>query len=537
VFNLPIRSQILIGMLVVFLTTTVVGVVAYQTVRSMADTSSSIYDSVAAPLMDYDASGGTSNAEELLNKVDVSNAEALLESNKSKADQAFIITGVITGAGLILSILLAFMISGAIRRPILELTDAAEKISKEKTPFEVGFSGENELSNLTKAFNKLVHELKGSQSASNALGTKASEAAVQEERLRQEIAEEKQRLASRLDQVVAALHRLSDGDLTVRLDTVDDATLSGLFTGFNQVVSKMNNTIVGIQRAVDGTSSMVEEIRMKSSGLSNSSSQISGQTTDVAAATEEMAMSIVDNARNASATADVSENIGEVAKRGKGVVEQTITKINEIASAVEESSKVVQLLSKSSEQIGDIVRVIDEIADQTNLLALNAAIEAARAGELGKGFAVVADEVRKLAERTSVATQEISEKIKRVQSDTVNAVEAMNTGTAKVKEGIGLAQEAGGALDEVVTSAANGAEMVLQIAAAVEEQSATSASISKSIELVSEAVNHSGLNIEAINGEVENLARSTSGISKLLGGFSVTSTMTGTLPSREIVEV
>ena len=150
---------------------------------------------------------------------------------------------------------------------------------------------------------------------------------------------------------------------------------------------------------------------------------------------------------------------------------------------------------------------------------LNAAIEAARAGELGKGFAVVADEVRKLAERTSVATQEISEKIKRVQSDTGNAVKAMNTGTEKVKEGIGLAQEAGGALDEVVKSAANGAEMVLQIAAAVEQQSATSASISQSIEMVSEAVHDSGRNIEAINGEVENLVRSTNGIEQLLGEF------------------
>ena len=526
-FNLPIRSQILIGTLVVFLTTTIVGVVAYQTVSSMATTSSSIYNSVATPLMDYDASGGTANIEELLDKVDLSGAEALLASNKSKADQSFIIIGVITGAGLILSILMAFVISGAIRRPILELTGAAEKISKEKTLLEVGFSGENELSNLAKAFNKLVYELKEGLSPSYAPDAEALEIAKVESRLMLEVEEEKRRLESRLNQVVAALHRLSEGDLTVRLEAVDDVTLSGLFTGFNQVVSRMNATIVGIQRAVDGTSSMVEAIRTKSNGLGRSSSQISGQTTDVAAATEEMAMSIVDNARNASATAEVSENIGEVAKRGKGVVEQTITKINEIATAVEESSEVVQMLSKSSEQIGDIVLVIDEIADQTNLLALNAAIEAARAGELGKGFAVVADEVRKLAERTSVATQEISEKIKRVQSDTLNAVEAMNTGTEKVKEGIGLAQEAGGALDEVVKSAANGAEMVLQIAAAVEEQSATSASISKSIELVSEAVDDSGRNIEAINGEVENLVQSTTGISKLLGSFSVSAPRAG----------
>ena len=186
---------------------------------------------------------------------------------------------------------------------------------------------------------------------------------------------------------------------------------------------------------------------------------------------------------------------------------------------MEESTEVVQHLSTSSEQIGDIVRVIDEIADQTNLLALNAAIEAARAGEQGKGFAVVADEVRKLAERTSVATQEISEKIKRVQVDTSNAVKAMNTGTSRVKEGISLAREAGDALDEVVESAASGAGMVVQIAAAVEEQSATSATISQSIETVSGAAHESARNIKDISENVEHLVQSTNALQMLLSEF------------------
>ena len=517
-------------MMVVFLTTAGIGIVAYQAVNNMASTSESLYSAVAVPLIEYNATGDASNTADLLSSIDLASAEALLVSNKSKAEESILMLGVIGGGGLIFSLLMGFMVSGGIRKSVVELTEAAEKIRKEDAKIEVSFSGNNELSEMAKSFNKMVHELRESISASPEPSVVSNDTSDREMQLAHQVEEDKRRLEASLNRVVEAMMRLSEGDLTIRLDPVSDSSLSGLFDGFNHVVSRMNSTIMDVQKAVTSTTSVAQAIKLRSSSLSNSSSQISGQTTDVAAATEEMATSIVDNAHNASATAEVSENIGEVAKRGKGVVEQTITKINEIASAVEESSKVVQLLSKSSEQIGDIVLVIDEIADQTNLLALNAAIEAARAGELGKGFAVVADEVRKLAERTSVATQEISEKIKRVQSDTGNAVKAMNTGTEKVKEGIGLAQEAGGALDEVVKSAANGAEMVLQIAAAVEEQSATSASISQSIEMVSEAVHDSGRNIEAINGEVENLVRSTTGIEQLLSEFTLSGSSVSATP-------
>ena len=528
-FNLPIRSQIMVGMLAVFLTTVITGVVAYRAVNTMASTSESLYSSVAVPLIEYDATGEAANTESLLGKVDLTSAEALIAENREYAEKSMILLAGIAGGGLLLAILLGVVIAGAIRSPVIELKEVAEKISQGDEQSEVGFAGNNELSEMAKSFNKMVHHLRENMSLRAVQSQQVDTSHDSGAQFKQQLEDYKRQLESDLQQMVEAMHKLADGDLTTKLQATSNEASTELYKAFNQVVSRMGAIMADMQGAIGSTASVAQAIKNRSNSLSKSSSQISGQTTDVAAATEEMATSIVDNARNASATAEVSENIGEVAKRGKGVVEQTITKINEIASAVEESSKVVQLLSKSSEQIGDIVLVIDEIADQTNLLALNAAIEAARAGELGKGFAVVADEVRKLAERTSVATQEISGKIKRVQSDTVNAVKAMNTGTEKVKEGIGLAQEAGGALDEVVKSAANGADMVLQIAAAVEEQSATSSSISQSIEMVSEAVHDSGRNIAAINEEVENLVRSATGVQQLLGDFRLPASQTQVL--------
>ncbi|MBK7091914.1 MAG: hypothetical protein IPH59_09365 [bacterium] len=124
--------------------------------------------------------------------------------------------------------------------------------------------------------------------------------------------------------------------------------------------------------------------------------------------------------------------------------------MNKIASVVQDSAATIQALAKSSDQIGEIISVIDDIADQTNLLALNAAIEAARAGEQGRGFAVVADEVRKLAERTTKATKEITDMIKGIQSDTKGAVVSMEQGIHEVEGGRQLADKAGESLNAIL---------------------------------------------------------------------------------------
>jgi methyl-accepting chemotaxis protein len=162
-----------------------------------------------------------------------------------------------------------------------------------------------------------------------------------------------------------------------------------------------------------------------------------------------------------------------------------------IAESTGKTGKRVEELGKSSDQIGRIVGVIDEIADQTNLLALNAAIEAARAGEQGRGFAVVADEVRKLAERTTSATKEIAQMIQTVQRETKVAVLAIEEGTRQVEEGVQTTAHAGHALREIIETSESVGGMISDIATAGTEQSVTSETISNNMEQIANLVRES----------------------------------------------
>ncbi|MBI5345073.1 MAG: methyl-accepting chemotaxis protein, partial [Deltaproteobacteria bacterium] len=195
--------------------------------------------------------------------------------------------------------------------------------------------------------------------------------------------------------------------------------------------------------------------------------------------------------------------------------------MKEVAESTSLTADTIKRLGKSSEKIGAIVSVIDDIADQTNLLALNAALEAARAGDQGRGFAVVADEVRKLAERTTKATKEISGMIKSIQDETNMAVDAMAEGTVKVEKGVKLANEAGDSLGKIVVGVQKVSQMISQIAGSTEQQSTTADEISRSMESIAGV---SKTNVDAI-GEVSRttneMARLASELQALVARFKI----------------
>jgi hypothetical protein len=185
--------------------------------------------------------------------------------------------------------------------------------------------------------------------------------------------------------------------------------------------------------------------------------------------------------------------LAETARQGGSIVDGILTKMRGIAESVGATAKKMEELGKSSDQIGRIIGVIDDIAAQTNLLALNAAIEAARAGEQGRGFAVVADEVRKLAERTTTATKEIAHMIKTIQDETKVAVVAMESGTKQVEEGVTSTAKAGDSLRAIIKMSEQVGTMITEIATTATQQSSTTEQVNINIEQIATLVKESAI--------------------------------------------
>ena len=239
---------------------------------------------------------------------------------------------------------------------------------------------------------------------------------------------------------------LATGDLTVRARIVGDDELTQIARAFNDMAQHLRTLIGEISGAVTQVQTSTVTMANSSANIARSSQEQSVSAASMAAAVEQMTVSVslvADNTRETDKTASSSQNLAAEAQQ---IVLAAVHEMQQVADAVTQTAGTINTLNASSAEISQIVGVIKEIADQTNLLALNAAIEAARAGEVGRGFAVVADEVRKLAERTSEATTQIATTINVIQRDTVNAASSMNQGNDKVVAGVEMIQEAGNAM-------------------------------------------------------------------------------------------
>jgi methyl-accepting chemotaxis protein len=192
-----------------------------------------------------------------------------------------------------------------------------------------------------------------------------------------------------------------------------------------------------------------------------------------------------------------------------------------IAGRVKDASRTVEDLGTRSEQIGQIIGTIEDIADQTNLLALNAAIEAARAGEQGRGFAVVADEVRALAERTTRATREIGEMIKAIQNETRSAVTAIEEGVSEVEKGTDFSARSGQALEEILIQIVDVTTQVNQISAAAEEQTASTGEMSTNIQQITNIIRQTAQGATQTASASSELSKEADELQRIVGRFKL----------------
>jgi methyl-accepting chemotaxis protein len=287
---------------------------------------------------------------------------------------------------------------------------------------------------------------------------------------------------------VAVAEKLAQGDLSVTIE-VESRDETGQLMAAMRTMTENLRTIIG---QVAGTATQVasaaSQLHSTAERIATGAEEVAAQSGTVATAGEEMSATSGDIAQSCQMAATGALRASQSAQNGAGVVESTVTVMGQIAQKVQETARTVESLGARSDQIGDIIGTIEDIADQTNLLALNAAIEAARAGEQGRGFAVVADEVRALAERTTKATREISEMIKAIQSETKGAVAAMEQGVRQVESGTQEAAKSGVALRDILEQVNDVAMQVNQIATAAEQQTATTSEISSNMQQITEVV-------------------------------------------------
>lgn len=291
-----------------------------------------------------------------------------------------------------------------------------------------------------------------------------------------------------LKMVYDTLSLVASGDLTARspIKTRDEM---GMLAGeVNVMAEKLQQTMSQVVQSSMQVAAAAGQLNSTAERIATGAEEVAAQTGTVATASEEMAATSMSIAQSCHQAANGSEQANSTARTGAVVVEQTVAVMERIAGRVTSSAKTVAGLGARSDQIGEIIGTIEDIADQTNLLALNAAIEAARAGEQGRGFAVVADEVRALAERTTKATREIAEMIKAIQSETKGAVEAMEQGVGEVESGTREAAKSGEALREILEQISAVTMQVNQIATAAEEQTATTGEITGNIQQITEVV-------------------------------------------------
>jgi twitching motility protein PilJ len=292
------------------------------------------------------------------------------------------------------------------------------------------------------------------------------------EQQRQEAQDERNLAQQAILRLMNEMGDLADGDLTIRATVSEDIT-GAIADSVNYTIEELSVLVRRINDAATRVTAATESAQKISGELLDATQRQSQEIEEVGSTVERMAASMTDSSERALQSARVARQSRDAAQKGTTAVEDTIRGMNDIREQIQETSKRIKRLGESSQEIGEIVELISDITEQTNVLALNAAIQAASAGEAGRGFTVVAEEVQRLAERSAEATKQIASIVKSIQTDTKDAVAAMETATRDVVEGAQLTDAAGQVLSEIERVSTETAELIERISGDIQEQAAT----------------------------------------------------------------
>lgn len=425
------------------------------------------------------------------NQADKEYSDATEKSNLTRTVIFFGFAG-----SLALAILIIIVLSHSINTPIKLLINALHTLMVGSTGFVVEEKARKELLTRKDDFGDLSRAVVSTRRYFAEMAEVAAAIASNDLSVKVQPKSEDDTLGNTLQQMVKNLNATLADFLAASSQVQQTSSqLAEASRQSGQVTEQISQTIqqvaTGISQqaeAINRTASSIDEMGRVIDGVAKGAEDQAEAATKAFSLTNQLSDAIQKVAGNIDHVVSSSIDAEEAAQRGYQTVNQTLSGMQAIKNAVDLSSKKVQEMGSRSDQIGNIVTTIEDIASQTNLLALNAAIEAARAGDAGKGFAVVADEVRKLAERSSSSTKEIADLVSHIQQTVDEAVEAMTKGAKEVDEGVDLAKESGNALQEILTSNHTVNEQAKEAANAASNMATTASELIESVDSVSAVV-------------------------------------------------
>ena len=328
-------------------------------------------------------------------------------------------------------------------------------------------------------------------------------------------------IGGRIAIALQAAEATAAGDLTTPVRVEGSDEIGRMLQAVATMQQSLREMLGEIRRNTDHLSEAATTLATVAGDVERAVNEQNDASSTMAAAVEELTVSIGEVAKNAEEASSVARESGAIAKEGGEVMQRTVESIKKIADRVTETAKDIGQLEKHSAEITSIVNVIETIAEQTNLLALNAAIEAARAGEYGRGFAVVADEVRKLAERTTISTQEITEMIAHIQQGTKQAVTAMETSVAEVEQGVQLANAAGESIERIAEGSGRVIDYASHISDALKEQSVASNQVARNVETIVQMADKNHQTVNRATAAVKLIEDAMQTLRQAVGRFKI----------------